>query len=1358
MGQKASKEYHDETARKNKRKGNERSSAAQDSSVPADPSTAPGPPLSVESIDPNVPANNDLPKTYSMSPAERVHTRPRVGSTTKEEESHLRSSMEGIQALRVTDSDDSDDMLSEASVVVEDWLLEDNDINVEMVEDDDESSEVSEVESQTTEASLTPYMLANRPLYDIMIQVQLFANLSQSQQEHVLQALKPISFRDGETIVKQGERGERFFMIAKGEAVVTKLIDGKERMVTHLYAGHYFGELALIYDDPRTATVRAVGDVELLYLTQKDFQQVGQVHLSLMLQQVPLLAQLSSRDQDVVLTKLKPANFTNGDYIVRQGEEGTRFYMITRGEAAVIETDAATGIDRELTRLYEGHVFGEMSLIYKEPRTASVVAIGPVKCLYLTKEDFDECLLSERFQRVIQHAYIEKATRRAMRNKNRLRGKTSSNSASFTEATRLPALETSKLTKHRLANGETVVNKYVIKGELGRGTFGTVKLCVNEEDGQLYAVKIMQKTFVQRMANREDSLQDALRREVAIMKKLNHRNVVRLIEVIDDPSSQKVYLVQEYVEKGNLAEVAGGAPMPEDLARKYMRDLLCGLQYLHFHKVVHRDIKPENILVTSDDVAKIADFGAARMVMNEAETLTVAKGTPAFMAPEMFNINAEYTGPSVDVWSLGATLFMLVFGHPPWWADNEIELADKIQRDELSFPEVVMEPHLKNLLSRVLTKDPERRMTLPEVMAHEWITREGSDPIINTQMDAIQKVSQDESDRAIEAIPERIDARLQASLAQAHLLLQKKSKTAVSSHSLRSHGSMSSISSGERESPRRAASSLSVGRRKSPTPASLRSKSSQDSIFGQETSRVISAWRHHKRVALMDGHNLSERVRDLLLEQKRMAFSVERAHVTEIILPAQPSPTQSPASTDSAQPLSDADLTKRQLSRKKDFLMVTSEVFRGEEGDYQTRKVLFQATSQDFSIASRIPLHSSSMDDMNRKSTLSSRKSSRTSSAETGAGVEFLSSKSLDMFDDVDMVDDDDEDEDADGDAAQSDRSSEYSEAQDDVDVNDTFDELLHSPRLSDGGEAKDDIEVAPFDPDEAYSPDRQVYVSSKIRENLRLGVRAGYAEAKGARPFMEDRSIALARVPAPFDDSVAYFAVYDGHNGSETSNALQANLHHCILSHWGQGPTTAIMLGCAQMDEELLQKDTERIAAQKNERLPAPMTFSGAAAVVAIVTTEEDNSVTLHIANVGDCRGVLCRAGDAIDLTVDHKANNPAEKDRIEAAGGFVHNGRLDGILAISRAFGDYAHKSGGHLIAVPEITSDVVDPEDEFLLLASDGLFDVLSSQQAINFIRRKLRDHSDVQLAAQELVLKAQEYVSHDNISAIVVCFNQ
>ncbi len=295
---------------------------------------------------------------------------------------------------------------------------------------------------------------------------------------------------------------------------------------------------------------------------------------------------------------------------MRQGEEGDRFYMITRGEAVVKEKrrlyDGHDGHhhdhdhnprlhameeERELTRLYEGHVFGEMSLIYKEPRTASVIAVGSVKCLYLVKEDFESCLLSDRFQRVIQQAYIEKATRRAMRTKNEQQQQQQAAAAALKKTqsvvtkarndddrTRqgrmqtendvivmkkqgkerekeapvvVAAAETHTLKKHRLASGEKVINsKYVIKNELGKGAFGTVKLCLNHDDQKLYAVKIMVKSFIARMATREDSLQDALRREVAIMKKLNHKNIVRLIEVIDDPSCLKVYLVQEYVEKG----------------------------------------------------------------------------------------------------------------------------------------------------------------------------------------------------------------------------------------------------------------------------------------------------------------------------------------------------------------------------------------------------------------------------------------------------------------------------------------------------------------------------------------------------------------------------------------------------------------------------------------------------------------------------------------------------------------------------------------------------------------------------------------------------------------------------------------
>lgn len=1417
------------------------------------------------------------------------------------------------------------------------------------------------------EPVLTQFMKDNMPVYEVMKQVQLFRNLSLNQQEQVVRALKPTKFQDGEIIVQQGTRGSRFYMIAKGNAVITKTTKNQngqeqERMITHLHAGHYFGELALIYDDPRTATVRASGDVELLYLTQEDFQRIGQVHLSLMLQQVPLLAKLNAHDQDVVLSRLKPANFNDGEYIVCQGEEGTRFYMITRGEAVVTErattsvtnpdgTTSTKHYEKELTRLYEGHVFGEMSLIYSEPRTASVRAIGPVKCLYLSKEDFDKCLLSDPFQRFIQEAYVEKATRRAMRLRLQQRASSTGKDGASTPTigpngnpntpTVIPppaptspakATETRKLVKQRLKNGQKVVNKYIIKGDLGKGTFGRVKLCQNEEDSKLYAVKIMHKTFVQRMAGKEDQFQDVLRREVAIMKKLNHRNVVKLVEVIDDPSSEKMYLVQEYVQHNLMDEVTRANGLSEAVARKYMRDLLSGLHYLHFHKVIHRDIKPENILVSAEGVAKIADFGTARMVMNESETLSGAKGTPAFMAPEMFNIDATYTGPSVDVWSLGATLYMMVIGRPPWLADNEIVLAEKVQRDELTFPkeyERTMEPHLKNLIQRMLTKDPSLRLTLNDCFNHDWITKEGSEPLGLAAQENDLTVSIDESERAIQNIPERIDLSLSESLARAHLLVKTRQQGG---------GGVVRTSSGH---------SLGLGtpvssqlENRIPTSGSISSSTSSTSpnrSSTEEVSRVINAWRNHKRLHLMDGHKeLSARSRELLLEQKRMAFSVDRAKVTEIILPAagpsarsrypssssvnpqlsttssnssggstpgsprhqsSPSVFASRSNSVESNPLlkkrssgridpdsgnlegfgrtsftsvsrlsdsllataedengergsfsstgdtTDLDLMKRSLSRKKDFLMVTSEVFRDEEGDYQSRKVLFQARDHDFSVASRVPTHTLSGRELGRPPSSQAKGSSRksvgsspfnnsggslASSASAGSKKSANGSSSMDEFDmdgldcvqvtEVDDDDDVDEDVHEHGSWSGSDDGSDYSDVEGDVDVDATFNDLIGTPNHI---ELVDDEEIAPVDPPSRASSASslldyqkqsivQVYVSSKIRENLKLGIRSGYGEAKGSRSYMEDKSTGITECNlVTYDPSVAavyeslgFFGVYDGHNGDETAVWLQKELHHRFFSHpeFLTAPVTAISETCDEFDHEILDSQNRSVLPKRKRTMVhddfdeeveeicddddmechlQPISFSGAASVFAVLAkrkkqrTEEerearkkenaaddvDEPTMMYVANVGDCRAVLCTDdGVAVELTKDHKAALPEEKERIEASGGFVHNGRLDGILAISRGFGDLAHKNDGHLIVTPDIYERAVVPEDEFLLLASDGLFDVLSSQQAVNFIRRKLLTHGDVQLAAQEMLLKAQQYFAHDNISVMIVALNQ
>lgn len=210
-----------------------------------------------------------------------------------------------------------------------------------------------------------------------------------------------------------------------------------------------------------------------------------------------------------------------------------------------------------------------------------------------------------------------------------------------------------------------------------------------------------------------------IREEIAIMKKLNHPSLVGLIEVLDDPEEDSLWMVLEMCKKGvvmkvGLDEVA--TPYSEEECRCWFRDLILGIEYLHAQGVVHRDIKPDNLLLTDDDVLKIVDFGVSEM-FEKPEQMRTAKsaGSPAFLPPELCVAkHGDVSGTAADIWSMGVTLYCLRYGRIPFHRSGVLEMYEAITTEAPEIPEDE-NPHLKDFLLRLMEKDPDKRITMPEI-------------------------------------------------------------------------------------------------------------------------------------------------------------------------------------------------------------------------------------------------------------------------------------------------------------------------------------------------------------------------------------------------------------------------------------------------------------------------------------------------------------------------------------------------------------------------------------------------------------------------------------------------------------------
>ena len=200
------------------------------------------------------------------------------------------------------------------------------------------------------------------------------------------------------------------------------------------------------------------------------------------------------------------------------------------------------------------------------------------------------------------------------------------------------------------------------------------------------------------------------------MKKLHHNNLVSLIEVLDDPTEDSLYMVMEMCKKGVVMKVGleeRADPYDDEQCRCWFRDLILGIEYLHSQGIVHRDIKPDNCLVTNDDMLKVVDFGVSEMFEKDSNMFTgKSAGSPAFLPPELCVVkHGDVSGRATDIWSMGVTLYCLRYGKLPFEKQSIFELYDSIRGDPPDYEEESDEV-FKDLMQRILEKDPEKRIDM----------------------------------------------------------------------------------------------------------------------------------------------------------------------------------------------------------------------------------------------------------------------------------------------------------------------------------------------------------------------------------------------------------------------------------------------------------------------------------------------------------------------------------------------------------------------------------------------------------------------------------------------------------------------
>ncbi|KAL0291005.1 UNVERIFIED_CONTAM: putative protein phosphatase 2C 27 [Sesamum calycinum] len=232
-------------------------------------------------------------------------------------------------------------------------------------------------------------------------------------------------------------------------------------------------------------------------------------------------------------------------------------------------------------------------------------------------------------------------------------------------------------------------------------------------------------------------------------------------------------------------------------------------------------------------------------------------------------------------------------------------------------------------------------------------------------------------------------------------------------------------------------------------------------------------------------------------------------------------------------------------------------------------------------------------------------------------------------------------------------------------------------------------------------------------------------------------------------EEVISFYGVFDGHGGKGAAQFVRDHLPRIIVEDVDFP---------LELEKVVTRSFMETDAAFAKSCSVESTLSSGTTALTVMIFGR-----SLLVANVGDCRAVLSRCGVAIEMSKDHRPCCVNERLRIESLGGYVDDGYLNGQLGVTRALGNWHIKGlkegekGGPLSAEPELKLMTLTKEDEFLIIGSDGIWDVFRSQNAVDFARRRLQEHNNVKLCCKDIVNEAKKRGATDNLTVVMVCFH-